>query len=333
MQKVIVRGEAVYKCTVCNRKIRVPSNRKGLDVLHNCTITSGCLGKLKKISQMKDINNTPTLTPSVPGVRDWIVHDVVYTHTQSVGSTVWDIQHNLHSRPIIHVYTRTLPGDELVLVPIEQFNTVVLDSNRVQLTFDRAQSGVAQLVALASPNTTNPQSTEVEQQLIVNVQESTDSGLITIGTLLQTALIDLTIRYTISNNNILDIIYDDLDNTPATSSPWIGARVAVVDGKKYAIRSVDLKTYPNAAPHFISGEIPPQGAFMCITAINTTPPNPRDVILLGAKSPFSSVDRIYNQYVDFSKETPSSSNVIYSYGKVFAKSDIIKTIYPFITVV
>jgi hypothetical protein len=333
MQQITGRGEIVFKCTVCGRKTRVPSNRRGLDVLHNCTITSGCRGKLKKVSQLKDINNTPTLTPAVSGILDWIPHNTVYTHTQSTNSTTWDITHNLQGNPVIHAYVYIISDGEKILIPVEQPTTIMIDSNRIQLIFDTAQSGVAQLVTLSSSNTTNPQVVDNTTSQVVNVQQSNDSGAITIGTLIPDELISITIRYVISGKPPVDIVYNNLDNTPSSSSPWSGLRLAIVDGKRYSIRSIDLINHPNAIIHFLSGEIPPQGAAVYITALNTQTPSVGDVVMLGAKSPFGSTDLIYDRYVDFGKETSTSAKILYNYGKLFAKSDIIKTIYPHIIVV
>jgi hypothetical protein len=332
MQKIVVRGESVYQCTVCRRKVRVPTNRKGLDVLSNCTITSNCKGALKRVSQIKEINNTPTLTPSIPGLADWVQHNTVYTHQQSVASNTWLIPHNLGGNPIIHVYINELVGSTVQLVPTSNFTSQRVDANHTSLVFSRAQSGEAQLVSLSSQNTINSLSTEIILPTTEDIQVSTDQGMLTVGTVLLDPIISLTIQFVITGKTPVDIVYDNLDNTPSIESPWAGWHFAYTNGRKYAIRSVDLTNHPNAINSFISGIIPPQGAAIYIKNINAGVPAPNDVILLGAKSPFGPTDRIYNEIVDFGKETAISANIRYSYSKVSALAASIKSVYPYIVV-
>ncbi|MCK9369628.1 hypothetical protein M0R04_06945 [Candidatus Dojkabacteria bacterium] len=333
MQKVVARGEAVYVCTVCNRKLRVPTNRKGMDVLVNCILTAGCRGKMNKVHQLRDINNTPTLTPSVGGVLDWVQRKSLYTHNQEVASQTWNINHNLDGNPIIHTYVNAPTQVGVQLVAGEPQDTILIDSNNTQLIFDRAQTGIAQLIALSSQNTINSPNAVITPTDIANTQISTNSGLITLGTLLSDSSINLTISYNITGQSPIDIIYNNLDNIPSISSPWAGIQRVFVNGKRYFTRSIDLTNHINAFTHFLSGEIPPQGAVVNIKLINNSIPNPGEVIILEAEAPFDPTDRIYDQYVDFSGETAASANVIYKYGRFYVLPAGNRQTYPYIVVV
>ncbi len=332
MTKILIRGEVVYKCTVCARKIRVPRNRKGLDVINHCTITKGCRGILHRVTQLSDINNTPTLTPSVEGVWDWVQNNTLHTHSQEIASVVWRINHNLGSDPNITVYVNTQGPIGISLTQMSQPSVSVIDSNNIQILFDKAQSGVAQLVTLSSQNTINP-TTTIPPVAEEHVQISTNQGLISIGTLLSDPSINITIRFVVAGQPNIDITYNNILDVPLVSSPWIGANRVFVEGKKYTTRSIDLTTHAGALPYFLSGQIPQQGAIMYITAINNTPPIPKDILILEANQPFGPTDRVYDYYIDFSGETLASSNITYSYGKFFANNIANKSTYPYIIVV
>lgn len=332
MPKVVVRGETVYQCTVCKRRTRVPSNRKGLDVINNCIITSGCKGTLNRLSTAKEINNTPTLTPNSPGLLDWYQNKLLYTHTQVVSSNKWEVSHMLNNKPISNVFvTKSVDGVNQ-LIPIIPKSIETVDSNNTIINFDRAYTGVAQLITLASQNVTNP-TQPISTLAGNNIQYSNDLGTITIATLAADPIITVNITYVISGQSPVSIRYTDIDNTPSSSSPWAGVSRVVIEGKTYVVRSIDLISHPAAIGYFLSGQIPPQGSALYVSDIDYTVPTDKSIILLGAVSPYGVVDRIYDQYANLSAETSTSGNIGYSYGKLYASEKSIKNIFPFITVV
>lgn len=105
MAQILIKGESVYKCSVCSRKVRVLTSRDGIDVVQRCTITYGCRGKLSKLTTAVDINTTPAFPVEVPGVRDWFQRKVLYTHHQPIKSSSWTVPHNLSNKPIVYAYT------------------------------------------------------------------------------------------------------------------------------------------------------------------------------------------------------------------------------------
>lgn len=332
MPKVVARGESVYQCDVCNRRIRVPTNQRGLDVLHNCTITAGCKGKLNRVTQQRDINATPTLTPAVVGLQDWFQRSTLYTHNQIVASNRWEIQHNLGGNPVVHTFLNKLVGGTTELVTVTQPPTILVDSNNVILVFDQAETGVAQLETLSSQNTINANVT-IPAAAPTNIQVSNDAGLITVATLNSAAIINITMTFSITGQLPVTVTYNNIDNIPPVTSPWAGISQVYVNGNTYTVRSFNILTHPAAINYFLSGQIPPQGATFYVNFINASVPVHNDILILGATSPFGSVDRVYDKYVDLGDETETSANVVYSFGKVYAVSTALKSTYPYISVV
>lgn len=105
MAQILIKGETVYKCDECMRRIRVLTAREGIDVVNRCTITYGCKGRLHKVKSVEEANSTPAFPTEVPGVQDWFQRRVEYTHNQPIKSKVWIIKHNLANKPAVYCYT------------------------------------------------------------------------------------------------------------------------------------------------------------------------------------------------------------------------------------
>lgn len=105
MTQILVRGESVYKCDVCSRKLRVLTSREGIDVVQRCTITFGCKGKLHRVTSAEEVNSTPAFPEEVPGVQDWFQRRVVFTQQQPIKAQRWVVNHNLSNRPLVYAYT------------------------------------------------------------------------------------------------------------------------------------------------------------------------------------------------------------------------------------
>lgn len=332
MPKVVVRGESVYQCTICNRKTRVPTNHRGLDIIFHCTITAGCKGKLNRLALTKDIISTPTLTPAVVGLQDWFQRKVLYTHTQYISSNKWSISHNLDNKPTIHLFTNQYINGIKELVPTTPSSIVTIDANTTQLLFDQAETGIAQCVTMSSQNTINPivynTITSVD-----NIQYSNDAGIITIATLNSDTDIDFDIRFMITGQNPVTISYIDITSGNIGPSPWANTPKLYLNNQTYTVRTINIINHPKAIDYFLSGQIPPQGSAFYIVNLDGVSVKHGDVIMLGAKYPFDYVDKIYDVYVDLADETYSSGRVLYSFGKIYAAPSALKSAYPFITVV
>jgi len=122
MAQILIKGENVYRCDVCSRKIRVLADRDGIDVVQRCTITYGCRGKLHRVLDSAEINDTPAFPVELPGVADWYQRKIEYTHTQPIKSTRWVVKHNLSNKPLVYAYTSrqtsASPTNTSVNVPI-----------------------------------------------------------------------------------------------------------------------------------------------------------------------------------------------------------------------
>lgn len=105
MAQILIKGESVYQCDVCSRKIRVLTSREGIDVVQRCTITYGCRGRLHQLRDAKEINSTPAFPTEVAGVQDWFQRKVVYSHTQPIRMKTWTIKHGLANKPLVYAYT------------------------------------------------------------------------------------------------------------------------------------------------------------------------------------------------------------------------------------
>lgn len=333
MAKVVVRGESVYQCDVCTRSVRVPTIKEGLEVLSRCIITYNCQGKLHRLTQAKDINDTPAFPPEVQGIQDWFQRKVLYTHEQPVQAATWTIKHNLANKPVLHVYVNKVVDGVETLVTEQPATITTIDLNTTQLTFDVAVSGLVQCVSLASQNATNPGSTAVTAVSTDAVQITSDSGELTIATLIPTALVGVAVSYITSSTNVnVSIEYSSVDNVPSVESPWVGVSIAVINGKKYTVRSFNLTETPLAPAYFAAGLVP-NGSAMFISNIGNAAVAPGDALVLLGTSPYASVDRVYDRYIDLGSVNQQTPELYYQAGKGFAQPSIIKSTYPPILVV
>lgn len=333
MAQIVVRDESVYQCDECTRKIRVPTNREGLDVLNRCNITYNCQGRLHKLTLAQDINNTPAFPPEVPGIQDWFQRKVLYTHNQPVQSATWLIEHDLANKPVLHVYVNRVVNGVETLVSTEPKTVTTIDLNNTQLTFEVAESGLVQCVALSSQNATNPGATDSPVASTAAVQITSDTGELTIATLVSAPLIGVTLQYITSSTNVdVAIEYTGVDNVPSVQSPWVGASTALINGKKYTIRSFNLTETPLAPAYFAAGQVPNGSAFLFSIVGGAAPAVNQCLILLG-KAPYASVDRVYDQYIDVSMINSGTPETFYASGKGFATPTVIKSTYPPILVV
>lgn len=330
MTQVVIRGESVYQCDVCNRRIRTPTNRHGLDVVQRCTITAGCQGKLHRVTSLKDINSTPAFPPEVVGVQDWFARNILYTHQQPIRTAVWIIQHNLQNVPVLHVFVHRTVDGETVLVEQDPAGIDIIDANTTRVTFTSAESGQAQCVSLSTKNTTNYNNTLSTNESLDVVQLSSDVGELTVATLDSSETVDITLTFL--SSEVTNITYSGIDNVPSIYSPWIGANSVIVNGKRYTVRSFNLtQTLP--APAYFSTGVVVNGTSFFVSKINDTLVGTNDVLFLLSNAPHTNVDRIHDRYIDSSFVSHTSPEVFYEDGKGYAASSVIKSTYPLILVV
>ncbi len=322
MTQIVIRGEVVYKCNVCNRRARFANNSRGLDVINNCTITANCLGKLTRVNFPSDVLSTPTLVPSVPGLNDWYQRKLLYTHTQSVPMKVWTIYHNLSNNPTFDVLVDNGSGMVSYSPDVK-----IIDKNTSTLTFNKSYSGIAQAISLSSQLTPTP----VNLPSGDLVQISTNTGLLTIATIISSSIVDLSLDYHINNisNTVNTLIYS-VDDQPQSTSPWNSANTVYIHNTLFTVRSVETVLDQNNYHYFASNEIT-SGSSVTMLNINNSTPQPKSILILLSTSPHGAVDRIYDKVIYF--DQIQENQIIYNNGILFATPDIIKDIYPYIVVV
>lgn len=324
-KRINSRGDVVYQCDVCTRKIRVPANRYGIDVVSRCIVTKNCNGKLHKVLTLKEKLDFVPAAPASSTTEDWIQRRVFYHHTQPIESSSWIIAHDLANNPSVQTFVYKLVDSVETLV--EQFPTSVrvLDDDTVEVTFDRAYKGVAHCIATASANNINP-----PEELTVSSSTSvilTNDGEITIATENSDPEITLTVRYQIADN-VFDITYADIDTSPSVLSPWVGASRVFIGGRLYNVRSFNLIHHPSAAADFST--YVSTGAQVSFPSLSTLPN--KNFILMG-NSPFSTVDRIWDKVIDISAISTTQPELVYQAGEVSTADTIIKNVYPPVHVV
>lgn len=333
MPKVVVKGESVYQCSICSRSVRVPTNKHGMDVLSRCNITYGCQGKLKRVTLAKQINETPAFPPEVQGVQDWFQRRVLYTHDQPVQSPVWLINHNLSNRPKVHAFVYRLVDGISKLVPTEPKYERTIDANTIEIEFDTAEAGTAQCISLASQNSINPNATASVVADTSAFQVSSDAGEITLATLSDAELVGIALTYRTSGTSIdVTIEYAGIDSIPTVNSPWSGAEHAIINGKRYTLRSFNITTTPLAPAYFAAGAVP-QGSMFYVSNYNGSAPALGDCLILLGRSPYATVDRLVDRYIDVSAINTQTPEMYYSQGKAFVSPTVIKSTYPHILVV
>ena len=387
MTQILIKGESVYQCDVCSRKIRVLTSRTGIDVVQRCTITYGCRGRLHQLRDAKEINSTPAFPSEVAGVQDWFQRRVEYTHTQQIGTKTWTINHELANKPLVYAYVLkqteasetvsvtaptgtywykhtsgadannptaptaaglyvfngvrwVVPQDVIPvgLVGTSVFEYMVLtkpvsvrtvDSNTTELTFPDNVSGIAQCIALASQNTSNPIRAKVVDK--TSPFKLTNGGEITIATASENPFISVAINFKSSTIRTgINVTFNNVDNTASVASPWVSVGKVYVNGKTYTVRSFNMVTTPPVPGIMASGNIDPSSARFTFenfsSAIN------ENLILLGTP-PYLTVDRVYDRFVDIASIDKFSPEIYYNDGEVYIEQSNIRSVYPLINTV
>jgi hypothetical protein len=293
-----------------------------VDVVQRCTITYACPGKLHRITQLKEINATPAVTPAVTGLQDWFQRRVLYTHTQTIESTTWNVQHNLGTNPSIQVYDKQIDDGEDVYVETSNVSIKTVDLNNVILTFPTPTAGIAQCISYSSRNITNPNLHEPKVVTIPDLQVSANSE-ITIATRDTSINVNLDIGYRspITNQDLI-INYTNIDNVTSINSPWVGVSKVFIAGNNYIVRSFSLL---DGLPSTVLN-----GSQLVFPTVDT---KLRQNLLLLSNAPFSSPDRIYDRYIDLATLSQTQPELYYNTGEVYSSAKAIRNTYPLIFVV
>lgn len=336
----------VYKCDTCKRTVELIRNIYGLETPHRCTITLGCRGKLYQSHLHVDYTRA-TLPESVSGLDDWQQRKVLYNHTQTIENDSWMIVHNLGSYPAVSVFvnrpTSADPNNQDEIVPDD---IVIVSPDIISLRFDRAWSGVAQLVARSSdPQLIQATRTLVQAEAPQTMQISS-GGNIVIATRLDKFGTQVTgnveLLFT-SNANVETAITYGTSTSTTSDVAWSEVQRVSMRGKIYTVRQFKALTADMTVGSILNGTrfrfrgfdfnadlnnewvVDPADVDSDSFAINAD-----DVLVLLATPPFDSVDRITSQYLDITSVLSQTNpfDLFYDSGEFYVFEDILKTTYP-----
>ncbi len=332
----------VYKCDVCKREKQFQRNIHGIEKVQRCTITHGCRGKLFQTRLLTDFIRASAPEP-VLGLDDWRQRKVLYVHTQSIARDTWIVPHNLGTFPSISVFVNMpIDGNLDNVTEIIPTDIIVTDENNMVLKFDRAWSGLAQLVARQSdPNLLKP-FTRITDTTLQELQQISNIGEIAIATRVSTvgvcSNIDLVVSYNTTQNTVVEKIYNLSDNSTSTTSSWGDFKTVVIKGKIYTIRS-----YQGIYSAMQDETVGSGSTFKftdivsCPTGSPLTVPQRRpilqdEVYILFANAPFDVVDKFTDRYIDVFDVTENKNtfSLLYDTSEFFAQKNIIQNIYPLI---
>lgn len=307
------------ECDTCKRSSRVPTNTRGITTTPTCNLTLGCKGTLSPVTNPDRARSTPTIPPDVPGVLNWSERKILQTHNQPVTSSKWTFKYELSGTPAIHVFV--YDSDDNLVETMEFSHTI--SNQKVTILLPVPMRGVVQCVT-ASPATLFTDATPTTSN---TMQISSDYGDITIATLDAADSVGVTIVFTPQGNTV-PIEYFGIDTNPSITSPWINVHAAVVNGRKYYVRSFNIHTAASAVEYFSTGIIP-SGTPLYFSVVGARPIIPGSSVLLLGNPPYNFVDRVYDKIIDVSSVAVSSSPVLYyADGKVYSTVDVSKHTYP-----
>jgi hypothetical protein len=343
----------VYKCDTCKRDVELLRNIEGLETPGRCVITLGCRGRLYQTKVHPDFTRA-ALPADVLGLDNWLQRKVLHNHEQTIETDQWTVTHELGTFPAISVFvdrpTTEDPENREEILPQD---VRIVDSDTLILVFDRAYSGVAQLVARASdPQLLQPNNSTASESEPDPVQISTNA-YVTLATRIDKfgidPVINLKLRYRTNAGVEFTVTYPATLNI-AEGTPWSDAERILFKGKVYLVRQFNGITTEittgaivnGTAFRFYSFDInndlvddyvvdPDDQSGSPLPAIIQS----NDMIILTANSPFGTVDKILNTYIDITAVTTSKNThgLFYNGNEFFAAPSIIQNVYPPIRIV
>lgn len=328
-----------YQCNTCKRILQKLENKQGMTVFSKCIITDGCHGKLYKID--RNIDNSRESFPSeVLGLSDYSPRKAFYRHDQTLSSKTWRVEHNLSTSPAITVYIKNT-SNELVLLNQDEYVITIADNNTVNLTFTQNYTGTAQCIA-RSTTISNVQT----KTTITNIQV-TSNGVLTIA-VPEIMVNDYPIPSVdmISSTFQLSMITEKPSSSQITSVESFSAslvtglswsdtsKIIIRKRKNYVVRHKNIlslstfltlkagaTTLPNGTKlYFTDMQIPHSGM---------VPIDSRKLLFLLSKSPFASVDKVKNQFVDVGEMLDTTFNYFtYIDGELYVNSVNVENTYP-----
>lgn len=337
----------VYKCDTCKRTTQVVQNIYGLDTVQRCTCTLGCRGKLIQDEVLADFIR-PSLPDNVPGLTNWQQRKVLFNFTQPIASQTWTIEHDLGTLPVVQVLVnQPTSQDPNNMVMIIDYHLVIVNADVITITFDRPYSGTAQLVARSSDPTLLQQTSFEPPPVSQAPIQLTNSARFILATRLDkfgaNTGFNINLLYTSSSGQDTSVTYASSTNQDTLTS-WSDVSRVVIKGKVYVLRE-----FTGLTADMTTGIIPSgtkfrfKGFDVTLDSINDyvvdasdqtleVPPliNAGDILMLLSASPFGSVDKVTNEYIDVTSVTTTQNigTLYYSNLEFFALPAIVKNIYP-----
>ena len=242
-----------YRCTDCDRNIELIERPESLETIGRCIVTNKCTGTLYRVERLEDyaVGRFPE---DVTGLTNWIQRNVVYDHTQAIADSIWTVTHNLGVNPSVQVIVdREETVDGVVTtsrIEIQPETVTIVDENTLTLTFDRPESGLAQIVARST------RATEIVEEadpgttyLPVTVDGIMTLGIdIASGQFPATSDTTCTVRlYFLDQEDLTETaletaVFNDYEVSTVvdSSSAWSDASEIFVNGNVYTIVTFDI---------------------------------------------------------------------------------------------
>ncbi|KKM24953.1 hypothetical protein LCGC14_1599940, partial [marine sediment metagenome] len=236
-----------YKCTVCDRIIEIIEQPTGLERISRCVITDKCRGTLYKLERLEDFA-VGKFPPDVRGLTNHIQRNVLFNHTQAIADASWLVEHNLGVNPSVQVTVdREETVDSVVVesrIEIEPELITLIDKNSLTITFDRPETGLAQIIARS---TSFQQTVEAVTADITYVPVS-QTNILTIGADLSSNQFPevepgtYSVRIYYLDQETLDetafesaVFNDYVARSPISTSAWNDTSEIFVSGQVYTI--------------------------------------------------------------------------------------------------
>lgn len=322
----------VYKCNICDREIEILQNPKGLETVGRCIITDGCRGSLFEIDTKPNFIRGK-FPDAVSGLTDWSQRKILYDHIQSVDAYQWRIEHDLGVNPSVQVFVeRPIDNTRNELVEIEPDTITIENQNVVILDFSRAESGTAQCIARSSRPII--ERSRIDDVVVAEVEafQLTAKSRLTIATLDDSAIIDITLSFTTPSGTTTDLTYT-IDDVPSILSPWVDFDKVLFHGKVYTIRSFDViskveltdGTIVDSSSVYIKNITTPSGG-------TVRPLNSEELIILLSNSPHTIYDKQVDRFIDPTEigADQAAFSFYYANNELFGYDNLIEPIFPHI---
>ena len=319
MNKTQFQHPYTYECDVCNRQITITENRPGLTVLPTCNITLGCMGNLRRVSanERRKPKNTPSL------IRDWVQRQMLFKHQQRALSNRWIIHHNLDNIPIVDLFVSKQSGDTTVLTPAEPLQIITIDANTTEIVLKNAAIGVAVLTTTAGQDRTEREvadTTKAEQyQVSANAE-------ITVATLDNARNTSIGVTFRTAGGDVASE-FNSIDDTPSIASPWVGERTAIINGRRYSVRSFNFRQTSSVSALFDSATVAENTNFV-FTHVGSIDLKRHDLLIMLSTAPHTISDRDYNHFIDAVDAALDKPQLTFTKGNVYASHDVIRETYP-----